>query len=95
MESSVHPHRRYSERQSKAEEREYQEKVETSIAAERSWLDGVEGERAGLNCRLGCHSLAEGIRIGGPTEEDNDEPGKRSQNQYVDEHVLRVRWSAI
>ena len=88
MESSVHPRRRYSERQNEAEERKYQKKVETSIAAERSWLDGTEGEPAWPELPPWLSRPRRGIRIGGPTEEDDDEPGEEIADEYVNEHVL-------
>ena len=88
MESSVHPHRRYSERQNKAEERKYREKVEASIAAERSWLDGAEGEPAWPELPPWLSRPRRKIRIGGPTEEDNDELDEEIADDYVNEHVL-------
>ena len=88
MESSVHPHRRYSERQNKAEERKYQEKVETSIGAERSWLDGAEGEPTWPALPPWLSRPRRGIRIGGPIEEDNDRHGEENPEHYVNEHVL-------
>jgi len=42
--SSIHPRRAYNDRQNQINQKAYQETVEASIAAEKRWLDGAEGE---------------------------------------------------
>jgi hypothetical protein len=88
MTSSIHPRRGDSERQNRASARVYRDKIEASIAAERGWLDGPDGEPVWPELPPWLSRPRRGIRIGSWTEEDDDELDEAVPDQYVDEHAL-------
>ena len=88
MASSVHARSGDSDRQNWANQQAYQERVEASIAAERRWLDGAEGEPAWPELPAWLSRPRHGIRIGGWTEEDDDELDEEEPDHYADEHTL-------
>jgi hypothetical protein len=88
MANSVHPHRGDSERETQANEQTYREKVEASIAAERRWLDGAEGEPAWPALPPRLSRSRRSIRIGTKTVEVDDELDKEVPDHYADEHAL-------
>lgn len=88
MASSVHPRKGDSERQNQANQRMYREKVDASIAAERCWLDGAEGEPAWPDLPNWLSRPRRGIRIGGWTKDDEDAIEEDVPDHYADEHAL-------
>ncbi len=88
MVSSIHPFRADNERQNQANQKAYLEKVEASITAEKRWLDGVEGEPAWPELPAWRTRPRRGIRIGGWSDEIDEEPEEEEPNHYVDEHAL-------
>ena len=88
MASSVHPYRGDSDHQNQANQQAYREMIEATIAAERQFLDGTEGEPAWPELPAWLSRPRRGIRIGDWTQEDDDGLDEEPPDHYVDEHTL-------
>jgi hypothetical protein len=88
MMSSIHPRRGDNDRQTQVNREAYHDKVEASIAAEKRWLDGAEGEPAWPELPPWLSRPCRRIRIGGWTLRDDDEIDQEVPDNYVDEHAL-------
>lgn len=89
MTSAVHPRRSDDDQEDEASRLAYQEKVQTSIALEQSWLrtDGEEPAWPSLSAWLS--RPRRGIRIGGASQiDDDDDDIDTVPDHYVNEHVL-------
>jgi hypothetical protein len=88
MATSIHPRRGDSDRQNRANQQAYREKVEAAIAAERRWLEGEGGEPTWPELPPLVSRPRRQIRIGGWTEVNDDELDHEVPAHYVDEHPL-------
>lgn len=88
MANSIHPHRTDSDDDDRENQRIHQERVEAAIVAEQRWLDGAEGEPAWPNFPNWWSRPRRGIRLGGWTPDDDDEPAESRPEDYVDEQAL-------
>jgi hypothetical protein len=89
MTSAVHPRRGDDDQENEANRLAYQEKVQTSIALEQSWLRADGEEPAWPSLPAWLSRPRRGIRIGGAGEIDADDDDIDTvPDHYVNEHVL-------
>jgi hypothetical protein len=88
MAGCVHPYRGDTDRQNRENQQAYREKVEAALAAEQQWLDGKRDEPAWPELPAWLSRPRRGIRIGGWTQEDDDELEEEQPDHYVDENAL-------
>jgi hypothetical protein len=88
MVASIHPYRVDSDRQNKANQQCYLDKVSAAITAERNWLDGTRLEPDWPELPPWRSRPRPGIRLPGWTEEEDDELEEERPDQHVDENAL-------
>ena len=87
MAASIHPRREDSDRQNKANQRAYLDRIDEAITAEGSWLDGACLEPDWPELPSWRSRPRRGIRIA-DWKEDEDDLDEERPDHYVDEHAL-------